>query len=221
MNHSEKQLPKGDRKPGVAMRAGRSLLPAIVSLWVFMICSAFTALLAYHNMPGDRSDHGTVWPANDSVKLDSLRANLVVFIHPQCPCSVATLNELARIQATCGIRLHTHVIFYSPSDMQWDDTHKVRQALEIPNVHITNDVDGKVARKFGVLTSGHSLLYSSDGRRIFSGGITPGRGHEGESLGRTSIVRYVLDGKVQCDKTNVFGCPIFDTKSDEVGKTED
>ncbi len=205
---------KEDPQPGAAMRPGRSLLPVIVSIWVVLVGFAFTALLAYHNMPGDRSDHATVWPANNSMKMDTQRANLVVFIHPQCPCSVATLNELARIQSICGVRLNIQVVFYCPSDMHWEDTSKVRQALAIPNVQITNDVDGKLAERFGALTSGHSFLYSSDGRRIFSGGITPARGHEGENLGRSSIVKYVLEGKITCEKTNVFGCPILDSPSE-------
>lgn len=214
MRNKLQQTAKDDTEPGVVMRSGRSLLPAIVSIWVASIACAFTALLAYHNMPGERSDHAVVWPANQTIKLDTQRANLLVFIHPQCPCSTATLNELTRIQSACGSRLNTQVVFYSPPDMQREDTSKVRQALAIPNVHITNDFTGELAQRFGALTSGHALLYSSEGRRVFSGGITPARGHEGENLGRNSIVQYVLNGKTSCESTNVFGCPIIDIPTD-------
>ncbi|PQO39162.1 hypothetical protein C5Y96_04680 [Blastopirellula marina] len=210
------QAMKEDTQPRGISHAGRSLLPVIAGIWVVLIGGAFTALLGYHNIPGQRSDHGMVWPINHSIKLDTQRPNLMVFIHPQCPCSVATLNELARIQAVCGVRLNTQVIFYSPTEMQWEDTSKVRQALAIPNVHITNDADGQLAQQFGALTSGHTMLYSGDGRRIFSGGITPTRGHEGDNLGRKSIVQYVLDGETDCDRTNVFGCPILVTPSEVV-----
>lgn len=217
--YDNRQQAKKDTQPRETSRAGQSLLPVIVSVWVILIGGAFTALLGYHNVPGQRSDLGTVWPTNNSIKLDTQRANLMVFIHPQCPCSVASLNELARIQSICGIRLNTHVIFYSPSGMGWEDTSKVRQALAIPNIHITNDVDGQLAQQFGALTSGHALLYSSNGRRIFSGGITPARGHEGENLGRSSIVQYVLEGETEYERTNVFGCPIFDTPSEFVSSS--
>ncbi|QDU74045.1 hypothetical protein Pan97_10480 [Bremerella volcania] len=208
------QATKEDIEPGVVSRPGRSILSAVVSIWVILIAGAFTTLLAYHNLPGERSDHALVWPANDSIKLDTQRPNLLVFIHPQCPCSVATLNELTRIQSACGTLLNTHIVFYSPIGLQWEDTSKVRQALEIPHVKITNDIDGQLANMFGALTSGHSLLYSRDGRRVFSGGITPARGHEGENLGRNSIVQYVLNGEVSCEKTNVFGCPIIDSPNE-------
>lgn len=214
MNDNSQQAVKEGTEPGEASRPGRSILPIVVSIWVLLIGSAFTFLLAYHNMPGERSDHSLIWPVNDSIKLDTERANLVVFIHPQCPCSVATLNELTRIQSTCGAHLNTQIVFYSPLEMQWEDTSRVRQALAIPNVHITNDLTGQLAQRFGALTSGHTLLYSPDGRRIFSGGITPTRGHEGENLGRSSIIRYILNGESACDETNVFGCPIFDTPSE-------
>lgn len=205
---------KGDTEPGVALRSGQSLLPVIVSIWAASIGCALFALLAYHNMPGERSDHTVVWPSNNAIKLDTQRANLLVFIHPQCPCSVATLNELTRIQSVCSNRISTQVVFYSPPDMQWEDTSRVRQALAIPNVQITNDATGDLSRRFGALTSGHALLYSSEGRRIFSGGITPARGHEGENLGRNAIVQYVLDGITSCKETNVFGCPIIDLPTD-------
>ncbi|MBA2116445.1 hypothetical protein [Bremerella alba] len=216
MNGNLELTTKEDLAPGVSAHGVLSMLPIVVIVWVVLIGCAFTALLAYHNMPGQRSDEAMVWPANNAIKLDTQRANLLVFIHPQCPCSVATLNELTRIQSICGARLNTQVVFYSPIHEHWEDTSKVRQALAIPNVNITNDTDGKLAQQFGALTSGHSLLYTSDGRRVFSGGITPARGHEGENLGRNSIVQYVLDGKTSCDKTNVFGCPILDSPSDVV-----
>ena len=216
MHQCSQLVTKEGTEPGVVVRPGRSILPVIVSIWVVLVGSAFAGLLAYHNMPGERRDHTEVWPANNSIQIDAQRANLVVFIHPQCPCSVATLNELARIQSACGVRLKIQVVFYCPSDKHWEDTSKVRQALTIPNVHIANDIDGKLAKRFGALTSGHSFLYSTDGRRVFSGGITPARGHEGENLGRNSIVNYVLEGKTTCDKTNVFGCPILDSPSEVV-----
>lgn len=205
---------KEDTEPGVVPRSGQSLLPAIVSIWVASIACAFSALLAYHNMPGERSDHTVVWPSNNAIKLDTQRANLLVFIHPQCPCSVATLNELTRIQSVCRNRINTQVVFYSPLDMQWEDASRVHQALAIPNVHITNDATGDLSRRFGALTSGHALLYSSEGRRVFSGGITPARGHEGENLGRNAIIQYVLGGKTSCEETNVFGCPIIELSTD-------
>jgi len=210
MSSNPHRATNADSEPGVVPRAGLSMLPLIVSIWVTLVGIGFVALLAYHNMPGERKDFATIWPSNNSIRLDTQRANLVVFIHPECPCSVATLNELTRIQTSCGARVNTHVVFYSPLDMPWKDTNKVRQALAIPNVHITNDPTGQLAERYGALTSGHALLYSSSGHRIFSGGITPARGHEGENLGRNAIVRYVLHGETICDKTNVYGCPILD-----------
>ena len=212
MNSNLQQAPKEENEPGVVSRPGQ-ILPVIVGIWVVLIGCAFTALLAYHNLPGERGKQSLVWPANNAIKLDTQRANLLVFIHPKCPCSVSTLNELARIQSICGNRVHTQVVFYCPPEMNWEDTSKVRQALAIPQVHITNDATGQLTRRFGAITSGHTLLYSSEGRRVFSGGITPARGHEGDNLGRDSIVEFILNGKVICDEANVFGCPILDASS--------
>ncbi len=69
--------------------------------------------------------------------------------------------------------------------------------------------DGDEARRFGAATSGHVMLYDAAGRLHFSGGITPARGHEGDSLGRDAVIdlieAYRSAGR-RCSP--VFGCPL-------------
>ncbi len=209
MSRETRQAQEDSDATGVAPRKGRSLLPIIVLVWASMIGSSFAAMLYYHNTPGHRNDDASVWPLNTAIKLDTNRPNLLVFVHPKCPCSSATLNELARIQTTCGSKISTHIIIYHPDEEAWDNTRIIRQALEIPNVRIFNDSEGHLSDSFGAMTSGHTFLYAPDGRRIFSGGITMARGHEGDNLGRSSIVQYILDGKSICDSTNIYGCSIL------------
>ena len=63
------------------------------------------------------------------------------------------------------------------------------------------------AGRFGVATSGHALLFDRDGRLLFSGGITPSRGHEGDNFGASAILAR-LDGRPAPAESPVFGCPI-------------
>ena len=51
------------------------------------------------------------------------------------------------------------------------------------------DPGGAEARRFGVATSGHVLLYDTRGDLIFSGGITPGRGEQGDNAGPGGVAR--------------------------------
>src|SRR5712691_5642885 len=62
-------------------------------------------------------------------------------------------------------------------------------------------------------TSGQTVLYDSQGRLLFSGGITGSRGHSGDNAGRSSIVSLVNAGVADQKETIVFGCPLFNPNS--------
>lgn len=85
----------------------------------------------------------------------------------------------------------------------------VESAQSIAESKIIYDVDGKWAETYDAKTSGHVLLYDSAGKLQFSGGITVGRGHEGESIARTFITKAVNNNINQTYQSPVFGCPII------------
>jgi hypothetical protein len=74
---------------------------------------------------------------------------------------------------------------------------------------VIEDEGGDEARRFGVVASGHLLVYSADGRRLFSGGITSSRGHEGDSDGK-SMVLDLLKGNEKEMSAAVYGCSLFE-----------
>jgi hypothetical protein len=71
------------------------------------------------------------------------------------------------------------------------------------------DIDGREARHFQAFTSGQTLLYSSEGELLFSGGITIARGHEGDNSGRLAIESLLANSAAEVRQTPVFGCPIL------------
>ncbi len=83
-----------------------------------------------------------------------------------------------------------------------------RRAACIPGVSVLADPDGVEARRFGALTSGDAFLYDAGGRLVFRGGITPSRGHQGESAGRSAIEAFLKGGRPRTATAPVFGCPI-------------
>jgi len=76
---------------------------------------------------------------------------------------------------------------------------------------VLTDEDGIEARSFGAVTSGQALLYSAQGRLLFSGGITESRGHSGDNAGRSAIESLVMNGSEGLRtpaSTPVYGCPL-------------
>ena len=123
----------------------------------------------------------------------------------------ASLAELAHVMARCHDRLTARAVLLQPSGAPdgWADSEIVRDAAAIPGVLAFRDEDGDEARRFGAATSGHVMLYDAAGRLHFNGGITPARGHEGDSLGRDALIDLIeAYGSAGARCSPVFGCPL-------------
>jgi hypothetical protein len=189
-------------------------LTAALLVWVPAVAYGFSILLQYSNTPGVAEATPIVWPHGAMVALNGKGSTLMLFAHPQCPCSRASLGELARILALAGNRLDANVFFYSsPHEPEsWVQSDLWKQADEIPGVRVHMDPGGRIARGFGARTSGHTLLYDPQGRLKFTGGITAARGHSGDNAGRDAIVALLRGEAASLGtlpaKTKVFGCSL-------------
>ena len=132
-------------------------------------------------------------------------------VHPQCPCSRASLAELAQLMARSQGRIHATVVFvqYPGVSAQWMQTGTWRQAQAIPGVQVVSDKNGALCRKFGAFTSGQTFLYNGQGRLLFSGGLTSERGHEGDNAGLRAALALLRGTPPTLTRTPVFGCPLF------------
>lgn len=166
------------------------------------------ALLKYENSPGKVGYVSSDWPASSSIQLSSDRPTLVMFAHPQCPCSRASMDELAQVMARVQGKVRAYVLFYTPreSGKEWQNTPTHRSATQIPGATVLPDMDGAEAERFGAETSGHTFLYDPSGRLLFNGGITASRGHSGDNAGQGSIVSLINNHTTKVGKTFVFGC---------------
>ena len=171
----------------------------------------------YENQPGPSAVAAEKWPDAASLELDSARWNLVVFLHPQCPCSQATLTELAVLQSRVTQRLRTSLVFYKPAGMAagWEKSRILDQAAAMPDVSIVWDEGDRERQKFGAATSGQVLLFEGSGRLCYQGGITRARGQTGDNSGRATIERLVRGEAVSVtqqpvSQQPVFGCPLVD-----------
>lgn len=55
----------------------------------------------------------------------------------------------------------------------------------------------QIVRRFGAYTSGQVMLYDTDRRLAFNGGITGSRGHEGNNKGRQAITDWIDTGHAE------------------------
>lgn len=183
-----------------------------VVLWGLGIVSGCLALWNHAGTPGQKSPGASAWPVGTSISRQSHRQTLILFAHPHCPCTRATLRELERVAAQTEGALDIRVEFVQPpgTSTDWARTDLWQAAASIPGVKVALDHNGLEARRFGACTSGESFLYDSAGRLMFQGGITPARGHEGDSAGKTAILRCLF-GQSAETFAPVFGCPLLDS----------
>lgn len=185
------------------------MLTALIGVvWAGSIAAGLRFMLNYEHTAGSSGAAPSAWPAGSTLQRAADRATLLVFAHPRCPCTSATLSELAEVMTHTQGKLSATVVFFAPpaAGRDWYDTDLHRKATAIPGVSVVSDHDGIEAKRFGVETSGHSMLFAAGGRLLFQGGITASRGHEGDNAGESAIVAIVAGHAAPQNKTLVFGC---------------
>ena len=168
------------------------------------------ALLKYENSPGEVGRVAPAWPPNSAVQLASDRPTLVMTVHPLCPCTRASVAELAELMARVQGKVRAYVLVYTPRETgsDWQNSDLRRAAADIPGVTVLSDIDGEEAERLGAETSGHAFLFDPTGRLVFNGGITASRGHAGDNAGESAIVSLINDHASKRSQTFVFGCSL-------------
>jgi hypothetical protein len=179
-------------------------------LWLVLVTGGLWAMAKYQFTPGRPALADAYWPEGAQHQRAANTPTLVMLAHPRCPCTRASLGELALIMTRCHDRVAARVLFYKPKDAppDWEKTDLWRTAAAIPGVALFSDVDGAEAQRFGMETSGQVLLYNQEGRLQFRGGITYSRGHAGDNAGRAAVIALVNGGSPARLETPVFGCSI-------------
>jgi hypothetical protein len=193
----------------------------VAVFWAAALAKGIMLISSYESTPGAQGEAPAVWPRDSCIQAAPGRFNLVLFIHSRCPCTSATVSELARIMPHVEGKLCVHAVFVNPQgeSQDWSRTALFESTSIIPNV--TNQIDqgGLEAKRFGAATSGQTVLYDPRGRLLFSGGITESRGHEGDNAGASAIIALVNSRTTAAAvRTPVFGCALCDTLDNIPGK---
>jgi hypothetical protein len=195
---------------GVPPRVG---LAGIVLLWAALSSFGLVWLAKYKGTPGADPGPPPSWPAGTQLALAGDRPTLVLFAHPQCECTQATLAELDRLMTRIGQKVDATVVMVVPprAGDGFANGGLAERARHIAGVRVVVDSGGSEAARFEAETSGDVVLYDPRGRLLFHGGITLSRGHEGENPGAERIAALVGGGQAIASAP-VFGCSLQDPR---------
>ncbi len=200
-------------------RQGVYIGAVVASLWLVAVLGGMSLLNRKANTPGHPANPPLQWPAESNLPRDDKNPTLLLFAHPRCPCTRATLGELEVLLARFPDRVNAHLVFIKPhnTSAQWLDTPLWRDAATVPGLSVHSDEGAVESHLFRSVTSGQVIAYDQDGLLVFHGGITAARGHSGDNSGRTTL-EQILAGELKGGSNHtVFGCPLFDADCEEGG----
>jgi hypothetical protein len=198
------QRPPDARSPMNLKSRCLALLP--VAAWLTLVAAGFALWERYDSTPGARAAEPSAAPFDRGAGWE-----LVVFLHPHCPCSEAALGELAEIVAAAPQRLTIRVLFVRPAGVAeaWERTDLWAKASGVRGVSVECDRGGTIAARTGATTSGYAVMYDPAGRVAFRGGLTRGRGRAGESAGRRAVLGVLSGEEPESRAVPAFGCSLF------------
>jgi hypothetical protein len=166
------------------------------------------AMLSYELTPAELAQAPSKWPEDSSLILASDRSTLLMFLHPACPCSRASLDELSDVARQWQNEVAIRLVFLATSDAQLQTSSGLCKAAQsMPGVQLLED-DGHETARFGASASGEILLYDAQGDLKYHGGITGARGHRGDNFAKAALVQALSDKKPPSREMPVFGCPL-------------
>lgn len=181
------------------------------AVWFAALTVAFGLIALEDGKAGAQGTAPQSWPAQSAIAAPAGKSSLVMFMHPRCPCSSASLAEFERLMTQLDEPTNLVIVFVKPEGTPkgWEESGLYRRAGELKGVTVLVDEGGVEAKRFGARTSGHVLVYSAAGELTFQGGITAGRGHEGANAGQQGALDGAR-GRSCCEKSEVYGCQLDD-----------
>jgi hypothetical protein len=193
--------------------SNRNTLRLAVMIWLLVIVAGGLLFEQYKATPGHAETTRSRLAAPPIADANADRLRMLMMIHPNCPCTNASLEELAKLLASHPDLATVELLIVKPhgAPSEWGQARLSEIARSLPQAQVRIDADGALANQLGATTSGHTVVFAPNGEMLFSGGITRARGHEGDSSGSRQV-SALLDGK-RGDPSHaaVYGCPLLDT----------
>lgn len=195
--------------------SSRSALIAVAAVWACGITAGSWLMLRHEYGQGASAPAPERLPADSQLALPfrDRTLTLVVAVHPDCPCTGATLEQLDRFLTKNPQSAQVLALFWvedsdsPPLALQrnpyWQRIGKMESATA------AIDPQGARAAQFGALVSGAVAAYDQTGSLRFQGGLTSSRGHAGPSRG-LNMLEAILRDEPTADTNNApsFGCSL-------------
>lgn len=186
-----------------------SFLPLALA-WLLVTVGAFVTLVDFGFRPGSAAAATKRWPERAPVPRDLSRPTLVVFLHPACTHSQATLDQLVDLLRVTRGEVAVHLLFrLDPIHEPDPELTPLRQrALGLTGTAVGDDTAGQAARLFGATHSGQVLLYGVGGELLFSGGISAVADGNTPHPGRAALQALLTGNPTSENSALVHGCPL-------------
>jgi hypothetical protein len=157
-------------------------------------------------------DTPAVWPVESTIVRSKQRPMLLLFLHPHCACSQATVEQLERLTTLVPARLLPTICVVASSPRStgrtWESTPLLNRIPRLPNSYVFHDAGGVETALFGAQLSGTVILYDTDGRRLYAGGVTMARGHDGHNAGIQAVADLLINPEASAPSVPAFGCSV-------------
>lgn len=196
----------------------RYISPILWGGWGVLIATAYIYAMQYSDTEGDRGTPPTAWIQTSSIQRNTNKHTLLFFIHPECPCTAASIAEYRSISPRLPKEVECFAVVLMPNNanerLKWQQS-SLYQALEaLPNIRLVEDIGGDEMRRFGATTSGVIGLFSNTGKLLFWGGITRSRGHVGTNPAEELLIKTAWEQLPETlQQTAVYGCSLLQPDS--------
>ena len=203
------------RCPALAPRSGGDLGWGLaVVVWVVAVVLGMTLLWRYKPSAGAPDSAPAHWPSASLVERSPVLPTLVMFVHPKCACSRASIAELSRLMTdvqgrASAPRSSSLRARRARGGLGGGPTSGAARRRSL-GVSVRLDADGAEAARFGAIVSGTTMLYGIDGSLLFHGGnhVFP-RPRGGDNAGRWRITSLVNVGKADLlAQSPTYGCDL-------------
>lgn len=160
----------------------------LAGAWLVLCLAGIFAVWRYEARASASGHPLERWPSGTAIERKPGWSTVVMFLHPRCPCSRASLSELNQVMHKApGTTAALVFVVPAGEPAGWERGDNWDRAHEIPGAVVALDRGGVEAARFRVETSGHTLMYGAEGSLRFSGGLTAARGHEGDNVSRRQL----------------------------------
>src|SRR5437870_2332447 len=97
--------------PAINRRLKATLLGTASLLWILSLAAGLKRMLDYEETPAAPGSAPRTWPSESEIQRAPGLPTILVMAHPHCPCTSATIGELALAMAKVQSRASATVVF--------------------------------------------------------------------------------------------------------------